>query len=235
MRGTTATLNRHVPARLVTAATMALVTLAAFAFVYVIYALWPRWPDAPPEADAPALPIIVGDVLFQIPSAAIRQKVQRRSGIQERIDLAYLWPTLEPSAPTRANTMIPSVAAAPRIFLSITPAPAGTSSAERLRVIYPRYLEQSMWPGPAGLTVIAFRADSAYRGEDLFYDRQAPDRFVARCTRDSGPAPGSCLYERLIGPANITVRFSRAWIADWRAVLTAIDNIIDRMQPAATH
>ena len=130
--------------------------------------------------------------------------------------------------------MIPSVAAAPRIFLSITPAPAGTSSAERLRVIYPRYLEQSMWPGPAGLTVIAFRADSAYRGEDLFYDRQAPDRFVARCTRDNGPAPGSCLYERLLGPANVTVRFSRAWIDDWRTVLTAIDTIIERMQPAAT-
>jgi len=234
MRGPTAViLNRPAPAGLVTAMAVALGILAMMAFAYVIYALWPRWPDAPPEADAPALPIIIGEVLFQVPPAAIRQKMQRRSGAQERVDLAYLWPTLEPSAPTRANAMIPAVAAAPRIFLSVTPAPTATTPAERLRVIYPRYLEQTMWPGPSGLTVIAFRADTPYRGEDLFYDKQAPDRFVARCTRENGPAAGSCLYERFIGSANITVRFSRAWIDDWRTVLTAIDNIIEHMQPAA--
>lgn len=225
--------NRPAPAGLVTAVAIGLGILAVLAFAYVIYALWPRWPDAPPDADAPALPIVIGDVLFQIPSAAIRQKVQRRSGIQERIDLAYLWPSLEPSAPTHANTMVPAVAAAPRIFLSLIPAPTGTTPAERLRVIYPRYLEQTMWPGPPGLTVIAFRSDSPYRGEDLFYDRQAPDRFVVRCTRDNGPVAGVCLYERLVGSVNITVRFSRAWIDDWRTVLSSIDNIIDHMQPAA--
>jgi hypothetical protein len=234
MRGTSAVLpNKPASAGLVTAGAIALGVLIVLAFVYVIYALWPRWPDVPLDADAPSLPIVIGDVLFQIPPAAIRQKMQRRAGAQERIDLAYLWPTLEPSAPTRANTMNPSLAAAPRIFLSITPAPTATTPAERLRVIYPRYLERNMWPGPPGLTVISFRTDTAYRGEDLFYDQQAPDRFVARCTRDNGPAAGSCLYERLVGSVNITVRFPRAWIDEWRSVLNAIDTIIERMQPSA--
>jgi len=216
----------------VTAAAVTLGVLVVLALTYVVYALWPRWPDVP-AANAPNLPIVVGNVLFQVPSAAIRQKMQQRAGRQDRIDLAYLWPNLEPSAPTRANTMDPALAAAPRIFLSLASAPADTTPAERLRMIYPRYLERNMWPGPVGLTMIAFRADSAYRGEDLFYDRQAPDRFVARCTRDSGLAAGSCLYERLVGSVNITVRFSRAWLDGWPAVLTAIDTIIDRMQPAA--
>src|SRR6187399_2856149 len=107
MRAPTAVLHRP-QASLVTAVAIGLGILAVLAFAYVIYALWPRWPDAPPDADAPALPIVIGDVLFQIPPAAIRQKVQRRSGIQERIDLAYLWPSLEPSALTHANTMVPA-------------------------------------------------------------------------------------------------------------------------------
>ncbi len=74
---------------------------------------------------------------------------------------------------------------------------------------------------------------TAYRGEDLFYDKQAPDRFVARCTRDIGAAAGACIYDRMVGSANITVAVLRAWIEEWRAVLTAIDSIVDRMQPSS--
>ncbi len=49
--------------------------------------------------DAPALPITVAGVLFQVPPAAIRATVQRHAGPQERIDLAFLWPSLKPPQP----------------------------------------------------------------------------------------------------------------------------------------
>jgi hypothetical protein len=231
MRGHTAILPRRTaqaPAALLAAIAIAVIAVAALALAYVIYALWPRWPEAPAAADAPALPIVIGDVLFRIPPAAIRQKVQRRAGVQERIDLAFLWPSLEPSTPGNRA----AVDAAPRLFVSIAAAATAMTPGERLKTIYPRYVESQSWVGPPGLTTVAFRADTPYRGEDLFYDASTPDRFIARCTRDAGPAPGSCLYERFIGSAGITVRFSRASLDDWRAILTASDELIDRLQPA---
>ncbi|MGZ3410274.1 MAG: hypothetical protein ACXWJW_00660 [Xanthobacteraceae bacterium] len=234
MRGPTVVLPRqaHPPAALMRVSAMTLVVLAALALAYVVYALWPRWSEAPAEPTAPELPIVVSDVLFRIPPAAIRQDVQRRAGTQERVDLAFLWPSLEPSAPTYGANADPAVSAAPRLFVSIAANPTGMTPVERLKTIYPRYLEASTAAGPPGLTTVPFRADTPYRGEELFYDTEVPDRFITRCTRDAGPAQGNCLYERFIGSDVITVRFSRAWLADWRAVLNRIDVVIDRLQPA---
>src|SRR5438093_12946983 len=71
--------------------------VAFTAFVYIGDVLWPRWPT--PRLDAPALPITVAGVAFNLPPAAIRVPVQRRPGTQERVDLAFLWPSLEPPDP----------------------------------------------------------------------------------------------------------------------------------------
>jgi hypothetical protein len=222
----------HAPAGLLALSAIGVIAAATLAMSYVVYALWPRWPDAPAQAGAPALPIVIGDVLFRISPVAIRQQVQRHAGAQERVDLAFLWPTLEPSAPSHGGDADAAASTAARLFISIAAAPTGMTPAERLKVIYPRYLEPTKWVGPPGLTAVSFRADTPYRGEELFYDAQAPDRFIARCTRDAGPTPGNCLYERFIGSALVTVRFSRAWLNDWRAVLIGIDDVIDRLQPA---
>ena len=84
-----------------------------------------------------------------------------------------------------------------------------------MRTIYPRYLEQASTPGEDGLTLRAFRDGSPYGGEDLFL---APrHRFVARCTRDAA-TPGMCLSERRIDGADLTFRFPRDWLAQWRDV-----------------
>ena len=52
--------------------------VASMAFIYVVYVLWPRWPGLPVGADAPALPITIAGVTFNVPPAAIRVPVQRR-------------------------------------------------------------------------------------------------------------------------------------------------------------
>src|SRR5205823_7086800 len=68
--------------------------VALLALAYVAYVLWPRWPGAAADPNAPAIPIIVAGLTFNVPPAAIRAPVQRRPGAHERIDLAFLWPTL---------------------------------------------------------------------------------------------------------------------------------------------
>jgi hypothetical protein len=208
--------------------------VALTAFGYIGFVLWPRWPA--PRVDAPALPITVAGVAFNLPPAAIRVPVQRRPGAQERIDLAFLWPSLEPPDPN-AKPAVPAPATAPvpsqafaRVFMTIAAAGDTLAPAERLLTIYPRYTAGEPAPSPEGLTVLAFRDGTPYQGEDLIRDAGASG-FLARCTRSAGPTPGICLYERRIDAADVVVRFPRDWLSDWRMVADNLDRLIAGLRP----
>jgi hypothetical protein len=92
----------------------------------------------------------------------------------------------------------------------------------RIRNIYPRYLEQTPTPGPDGLTMRAFRDGSPYGKEDLMM--AGPPNLSARCTRDAA-TPGMCLSERRVDGADLTFRFPRSWLAQWREVANAMDRL----------
>lgn len=200
--------------------------MVCLALAYVAYVLWPRWPAPPVATDAPTLPITVADVTFNIPPAAIRQPMQRKPGTQERIDLAFLWPSLTPPDPSAKLAPVSSSQAVDRVFMTIMAADNALSPAERIKAIYPRYLDRRINAGPGGLAVRPFRDDTPYQGEELIYD-DASNAFVVRCTRDGpGPTLGICLYDVRIGAADLTVRFPRLWLDDWRPVAGRIDALI---------
>src|SRR5258708_33100898 len=78
-------------------ALLALLVLGAGTFVSLV--LWPTWPSAAVPLNAPAMPITVANVLFDVPPAAVRAAVQRHPGPHERVDLAFMWPSLTPPQP----------------------------------------------------------------------------------------------------------------------------------------
>lgn len=195
----------------------------------VAYIMWPRWPDAV-TVDAPALPITVGGVLLNIPPAAIRLRIQRRAGEQERLDLVFLWPSLLPPDPDAKPAPTEILHHTDRIFVTIAQSDGTPTPPERLKTIYPRYTDGEPTAGPDGLRVRTFRSGTPYQNEDLFYDATMPERFIIRCTRKSGPAPGICLHERRIGGADMTTRFPRDWLNDWRAVAGNLDRLIAYLQ-----
>jgi hypothetical protein len=195
----------------------------------VAYLLWPTW-----EADAasgPArLPVSIGGTLFNVPAAAIRMKIQRHSGPQERVDLSFSFPSLEPpEAPKHVTAADVGAAIQPidRIFLSISAHHDSLAPDMRVRTIYPRYLEANSTPREDGLTMRSFREGSPYGGEDLF-SSNAPD-ISARCTRDAA-TPGMCLSERRVDGADLIFRFPRNWLAHWREVADAIDRLTRELQ-----
>jgi hypothetical protein len=211
----------------------ALVVLIVGAAAFVALVLWPRWPAASVAPDAPALPVTVGGVLFNVPPAAIRMRIQRRPGTQERLDLAFLWPSLEPPDPKARP--LPSETAPPidRLFITIEPQASALAPHERVRMIYPRYLAETQFDGPDGLKVIAFKDGSPYQYEDLFFDPSAQPGFVARCTRPGrASTPGMCLYERRLEGADVTVRFPSEWLAGWRAVNDGIEKLFGKLKPS---
>jgi hypothetical protein len=208
-----------------------LFALVIGAIGYIGYVLWPRWPGPPVARDAPALPITVAGVAFNVPPAALRVPVQRRPGAHERVDLSYLWPSLEPPDPSAG---VPSAATRTleRLFVTIAAAGDALPPAERVKTIYPRYAVADPVAGPSGLAVLAFRQGTPYEGDDLVYDAVEPDRFLVRCSRNgAGPTPGTCLYERRIEVADVVVRFPRDWLDDWRLVAGGIERLIRSLRP----
>jgi len=102
---------------------------------------------------------------------------------------------------------------------------------ERLRTIYPRYLGPQAQPGPDGLAVLPFRAGTPYDGEDLVYTAGNPEQFFARCTQRAAAVPGTCISERALGSAQITIRFPRDWLSDWRSVAAGFDRLTAQLRP----
>jgi hypothetical protein len=218
-----------------------LVLLIAAAAGFVSYVLWPTWPGAPTPLDAPAIPVTVAGVLFDVPPAAIRATVQRHPGQQDRVDLAFDWPALTPPKPDDKSGNKPfdpgnaEAAAAERaderLFVTIAGLGTVLPPIERLRTIYPRYVEAQASAGQYGLAILAFRAGTPYEGEDLVYVGANPEQFFARCTRPIRSVPGTCIHERVIDGAEITLRFPREWLVDWRSVAAEFDRLMAQLHP----
>src|ERR1041385_8345857 len=209
-----------------------LILLIVGAAALVALMLWPRWPASVVAPDAPALPITVGGVLFNVPPAAIRIPMQRHAGALERLDLAFLWPSLAPPDPNAKLAPVETVPPIDRFFITIEPQSPGLPPSERVRMIYPRYLADTQFDGPEGLKVMPFKDGTPYQNEDLFFDPAAQPGFVARCSRPGAAGtPGMCLYERRIEGADITLRFPSEWLTTWRAVNEGIEKLIGRLKP----
>lgn len=209
---------------------LAVLTGLAVASAPIAYLLWPRWPE-PVALDAPSLPIIVGGVTFNVPPAAIRVAMQRRPGTQSRIDLMFVWPSLSPPDPALKGTPAAPINVNDRIFVTVAGADSTLPPVERLKEIYPRYTKGEPVTARDGLKVQNFRTGTPYQGEELIYDPAAPARFVLRCTRKAGATPGMCLHERRLSTADVTVRFPRDWLDDWRGVADGIDRLIASLKP----
>jgi hypothetical protein len=204
--------------------------IAAGAIALVAYLLWPTYATVP-SSDPSRLPVSVGGSLFNVPTLAVRMKIQRHSGPQERVDLDFLYPSLEaPAAPKHysAETIEDKVQPIDRIFVSIAAHHDALAPDVRVRTIYPRYLEEAA-KSDDGLTTRAFRDGSPYSGEDLFTADEPA--LSARCTRDT-TTPGMCLSERRIEGADLTFRFPRSWLAQWRDIANAMDRLSVQMHSA---
>jgi hypothetical protein len=218
--------RRDPRAHLLPIAVAAVLTAAAIALV--AYLLWPTWGTDPAHGPA-RLPVSVGGTLFNVPTAAIRRKIQRHSGPQERVDLAFIYPTLEPPE-AQKHVSVDTVEEQPqpidRIFVSIAAHRDSLAPDMRVRTIYPRYLEQASTQVDDGLSLRAFKDGSPYAGEDML--AATNPALSARCTRDAA-TPGMCLTERRIEGADLTFRFPRSWLAQWRDVANAMERLTVQM------
>lgn len=198
--------------------------IAGLALAAIVYLLRPTW-QAEKAADPVSMPVSIGGTLFNVPTAAFRVKVQKHSGPQERVDLNFDYPSLQaPEKPKHVTleTLDETRQPIDRIFLSIAAHHDALSPESRLATIYPRYLDTRSQQVSDGLTQRAFRDGTPYANEDLFVAATPP--LAARCSRDAA-TPGTCLSERRIDGADMTFRFPRQWLAQWRDVADAMERL----------
>jgi hypothetical protein len=119
------------------------------------------------------------------------------------------------------------------LFVTIASGDDTLPLLERVQTIYPRYLAPEPTAGPDGLTLRDFRDSTPYQGEELVFEQAAPEHFLARCSRKGVTNSGTCLLERRIGKADITLRFPRDWLSDWKGVANGIDRLIARLHPSS--
>ena len=215
---------------------IALLSFIAIGVSFITYVLWPRWPSPVAAPDAPSIPITIGNAAFNVPPRAFRVPSQRRSGRQERVDLAFQWSPAGDAGRLKksAGPRNPTASSDNRFYLTIMKSDGTLPPAERLKSIYPRFINGAPRLQSNGLALISFRADTPYQDEDLFYSAAVPDTFVVRCTRYRAEnVRGTCLYERRRADADVIIRFPRQWLDDWRAVAGAIDRLIDSLARAA--
>jgi hypothetical protein len=131
-----------------------LAVLLVTATSFVTYVLWPRWPGPPPDPNAPALPIIVAGVTFNVPPAAIRAPVQRHAGTQDRIDLWFAWPSLEPpdgdAKPPLPVQGAVAMQSFERVFVTIAPGGNAIRPLERALTSTRAIPSPRRRPDPAG-------------------------------------------------------------------------------------
>jgi len=148
-----------------------------------------------------------------------------------RIDMTFVWPSLTPPDPSIKPQPGDTPDVTDRLFVTIAAGDSTLPPLERFKVIYPRYLDAAPLVGTDGLSTQLFRDGTAYQGEDLIHDPSRPEQFLLRCTRITSLTPPMCLHERRIGGADITVRFPRDWLLDWRTVSEGIERLIAGFKP----
>jgi hypothetical protein len=233
--------RRSGKAAVLTAPFLLIVLIVAATTACVSYLLWPTWPSDPLALDVPALPVTVSGVLFEVPPAAIRAKLQRHPGQHEQLDLVFSWPELTPpndralrdNRPIDEDNATAALAEVEndRLFVTIVALTGVLTPIERLRTIYPRYVAAQAAAGPDGLAVLPFRSGTPYDGEELVYAADNPESFFARCTRAAGAVRGTCISERALDGAQIGIRFPRDWLNDWRNIAAGFSRLVAQLHP----
>jgi hypothetical protein len=79
-----------------------------------------------------------------------------------------------------------------------------------------------------GLVEYAFRSDSGYRGEVLFFGRTTSGVVVMRCTRQNSARPSpSCLRELELAPRiSLSYRFALPSLSDWRRIADGVHRLV---------
>jgi hypothetical protein len=174
--------------------------------------------------DRAPINLFIAGTGLTIPANMIRFATERNSGATDRVDLLLHWPELDGFSERNAEVFRDIAPTAPLIFVTIIGRDADYGTTGWLDRIYTRYFSDDAWAGPDGLVGVRLAEDSGYAGEDLFFQPDSSEPFVARCTPEGNPEmPSTCMREILIGDTLIArYRFNKTLLGEWETIDPAV-------------
>lgn len=214
-----------------------LIPLSVFGVTFVLSAMILLYYLAPPSASlfakqaaptarADLISLRVGGRPFRIPANYLIYDSTRSGGDRPEVALFALLPDFAGWSDWAGDAFASNAADSRVVYLTIHEDRLGLKEADKLARVYMDYVvDRQGSPGPYGLTQYAFRPDSGYHSQDLFV---GPGPVVLRCDRqnDAVPSP-SCLREVLLAPGvSLAIRFKRAHLESWPAIVAKSDALI---------
>lgn len=170
------------------------------------------------SSDPAPVALTVAGRALAVPGNMIRFPAQRHPGAAERLDLFMDWPALEGLTEANAAIFRDVAPAAPLIFVTVLPGPGETPIA-RLEMLYSRLFTGASWSGPDGLVGRSLDPDSAYAGEELYYEAATVTPFIARCLASGTETiSATCLAEFDLGGLTVNYRFDKTLLEEWRTL-----------------
>jgi hypothetical protein len=185
---------------------------------------WGLWRVKQEPPARPPTEIRVGAERLVVPSEL---KGPRLGGTREvgLTRLRLTWPELSaPRAGDRAD-----------VHITIGPADAQTDPRAQFQVLA-RFLSPGAWSNPGGLVARGFKKGSPFEADELFMSPPDGADFFARCTADVGPSriDEGCRTVIKHGPFDITLRFPREALTEWRALSQGAVRLVESLrQPPA--
>ena len=194
------------------AVAVAAVALLAFGAARVF------WPAPPVE---PITAIDLHGVTLRLRTPYLRPGSEGEKA-HDRVTLAAFFPDFSPAGSDADIGAKTDLAARFAKTVTIDIAPADDDVAPDLRVskLYLRFLDDKDLPAAGGLTVRAFKDDSPFAGDTLFYTPPEGAEFAARCPNGKPDAvtPSTCASAFRVDGLDIGVRFPAPLIGEWSAI-----------------
>lgn len=176
--------------------------------------------------------IRIGQDRLHLPANAIRFEEQRASGLAERVDLYLAWPGMDGYS-NAARARFNDVAHAENlIFLHLSQSTMSKDMSGRLEPIYRHLFAGRPEPGPAGLSLYRFKANSGY-GEEVFLTAPLPDgsNYAVRCMmpQDETQSTGAdCQRDIHVGrDLSVLYRFSSRLLPQWQSMEAQVRAYLD--------
>lgn len=191
------------------------------------YALVASVPRPDPEH---AVSLQIGTEHLTVPSAYLRPGA-RGGEAGGSVELAAFYPGFRPaggvddiSARTDISERFQRI-----VFLTLRPADVALDPAERTARLYERFLVETSWSHPGGLTARAFESGSPFEGDELYYVQPEGREFAARCQRPD-PArktPNTCISVLRVAGLDVEIRFVSGLLADWQKVTQGARRLVE--------
>jgi hypothetical protein len=178
--------------------------------------------ELPTPTDSPLrISLSLGDAKFRVPANYLPLASARNGGAVTEIGIAAMLPNFDGFSLGAASAFGANAADSPAVHINLRSGVTIAPEQERFRRIYAAQLDnENANEGPAGLRELTFRADSGYRGQDLFSgmgenglttilcDKPGPDTPSPNCFRDY-PLPNGLA---------LNYRFKRSHLALWAGI-----------------